>query len=188
MGIGKPRNRAAVDVEPTRQVCLRRGPVRKRPTVRWRDLNQQEGTLRIQKGKGNKTRTITLSGEALAHFLGTPRTLGSDIIFCSDAGTPWANPSSNFSQICRALEESSKEFKRFRFHDLRHLYAVRALAGGMDIWTLPRQLGHGSVTVTESVYLAFLTPEQADAARKPPAQNMAQLQRFGESLKKRNES
>lgn len=150
--------------------------------ARWKDLDEKKRTLRIMQGKGNKTRTISLSGRALAHIVGTPQVLDSNLIFCSEEGTAWANPSSNFSQLCRALEKTYKTFKRFRFHDLRHLYAVRSLAQGMDIWTLSRQLGHSSVKVTESVYLSFLTPEQADAARQPPAQNSAQLKRFGENL------
>lgn len=151
--------------------------------LKWRDFDSKAGTLRIARGKGNKTRTVSLSDAALAHIVGTDRVLGSELIFCSDSGRPWANPSSNFSQICRALEKQTPSFRRFRFHDLRHLYAVRALAEGMDLWTLSRQLGHGSVKVTESVYLAFMTPGQADAARQGSAQNSAQLQRFGERIK-----
>lgn len=148
----------------------------------WRDFDPRAKTLRIAKGKGNKSRAISLSGAATAHILGTPRVLRSDVIFCHDSGEAYANASSNFSQICRRIEKTSHEFKRFRFHDLRHLYAVRSLLDGMDLWTLSRQLGHTSVKVTEHSYLAFLTPEQADAARQGSAQKTAQLQRFGESL------
>ena len=53
-------------------------------------------------------------------------------------------------------------FKRFRFHDLRHLFAVEALRGGMSIYALSKHLGHTSVKTTE-IYLAFLTPEKADS-------------------------
>jgi integrase/recombinase XerD len=150
--------------------------------AQWRDFDPKAGTLRIGKGKGNKSRTIRLSGTASAHILGTARVLGSDVIFCHDSGLVYANTSSNFSQICRRVEKTQPSFKRFRFHDLRHLYAVRSLLEGMDLWTLSRQLGHTSVKVTESSYLAFLTPGQGDAARQGLAQNSAQLQRFGEGL------
>jgi integrase/recombinase XerD len=148
----------------------------------WRDFDPRAGTLRIAKGKGNKSRTISLSGEASAHILGTARVLGSDVIFCHDSGLAYANASSNFSQICRRVEKTTPSFERFRFHDLRHLYAVRALLDGMDLWTLSRQLGHTSVKVTEYSYLAFLRPEQADAARQGSAQKAAHLTRFGEGL------
>ncbi len=154
--------------------------------AKWRDFDAKEGTLRI-KGKGNKSRTVSLSGEATAHILGTVRVLGSHVIFGNDSGLPYANASSNFSQICRRIEKVQPSFKRFRFHDLRHLYAVRSLLGGMDLWTLSRQLGHTSVKVTESSYLAFLSPQQGDAARQWSAQKSAQLQRFGEGLEGRKD-
>jgi integrase/recombinase XerD len=150
--------------------------------VKWRDFDPQTKTLRIPKSKGNKSRTISLSDAATRHIHGTARVLGSDVIFCHDSGLAYANASSNFSQICRRVEKSQPSFKRFRFHDLRHLYAVRSLLDGMDLWTLSRQLGHTSVKVTESSYLAFLTPGQGDAARQGSAQKSAQLQRFGEGL------
>jgi integrase/recombinase XerD len=150
--------------------------------AQWRDFDPKAGTLRIGKGKGNKSRTISLSEDATRHILGTVRVLGSDVIFCHDSGLAYANASSNFSQICRRIEKVRPSFKRFRFHDLRHLYAVRALLDGMDLWTLSRQLGHTSVKVTEHSYLAFLTPEQGVAARQGSAQKTAQLQRFGEGL------
>jgi integrase/recombinase XerD len=155
--------------------------------ARWRDFDAKEGTLMVAKGKGNKSRTISLSGDATAHVLGTVRVLGSDVIFCHDSGLPYANASSNFAQICRRVERAQPGFRRFKFHDLRHLYAVRSLLGGMDLWTLSRQLGHTSVKVTESSYLAFLTPGQGDAARQWSAQKSAQLQRFGEGLEGRKD-
>jgi integrase/recombinase XerD len=155
--------------------------------AKWRDFDAKEGALRVVKGKGNKSRTISLSGDATAHILGTVRVLGSDVIFCHDSGLPYANASSNFAQICRRIEKVQPSFKRFRFHDLRHLYAVRSLLDGMDLWTLSRQLGHTSVKVTESSYLTFLPPEKGDLARKGSAQNSAQLQRFGEGLEGRKD-
>jgi integrase/recombinase XerD len=145
--------------------------------VTWRDFDRQASALRVV-GKGNKSRTISLSDAASAHILGTVPVIGSQIIFSNDSGLAYANISSNFSQICRRVERASPSFKRFRFHDLRHLYAVRALYDGTDLWTLSRQLGHTSVKVTEHSYLAFLTPEQADAARQATAQKSAQLERF----------
>ena len=42
-------------------------------------------------------------------------------------------------------------------HDLRHTYAARMIAGGLDIYTLARQLGD-SLGVTEATY-AHLYPE-----------------------------
>ena len=53
---------------------------------------------------------------------------------------------------------------RFKFHDLRHLFAVRYLRDGGGIYALQGILGHTSVKTTE-IYLAFLTPDQQHAAK-----------------------
>jgi len=120
-------------------------------------------------GKGNKRRTIQLSEAATAHLDGTVRVLGSDLIFCTPQGTKWASPASYFVKIRDRVAKANKDFRPFRFHDLRHLWAVEALKGGMGIYALSKHLGHTSVSVTERVYLAFLTPEEAEAAKAKAA-------------------
>lgn len=55
-------------------------------------------------------------------------------------------------------------FRPFRFHDLRHLFAVNALKNGMSIYQLSKHLGHSSIGVTEG-YLKYLTPEEKLAAK-----------------------
>lgn len=134
----------------------------------WRQLNPRARTLDVI-GKGNKRRTLALSAQATAHFEAQPRTLGSELIFCGDGGLPYAQPASDFCHVRRVVEATARrdksKFRRFRFHDLRHLFAVETLRGGTDIYTLSKHLGHASLGVTE-IYLAFLTPEEADAAKK----------------------
>lgn len=58
-------------------------------------------------------------------------------------------------------------FRRFRYHDLRHLHAVRFLKGGLGgIYELCGRLGHTSVQTTE-MYLrgGYLTEAEKVAAR-----------------------
>ena len=50
-------------------------------------------------------------------------------------------------------------FRRFRFHDLRHLHAVEYLKAGGSLYDLSKRLGHTSVKTTE-IYLDFLTAEE----------------------------
>ena len=56
-------------------------------------------------------------------------------------------------------------FRPFRFHDLRHWYAVDYLRRGGSIYVLSQILGHSSVKVTE-IYLDYLTPEEALRAKR----------------------
>ena len=134
----------------------------------WKQFQPKQGTLEVI-GKGNKRRTIQLSEAAAAHIDGTAPVLGSELIFCTPQGTKWSSPASYFVKIRDRVAKSDKNFKPFRFHDLRHLWAVEALRGGMGIYALSKHLGHTSVGITERVYLAFLTPEEAEAAKAKAA-------------------
>lgn len=55
--------------------------------------------------------------------------------------------------------QSRHSFVRFRFHDLRHLFAVRYLQNGGSIYALQGVMGHTSVKTTE-ICPACLTPDQ----------------------------
>ena len=43
----------------------------------------------------------------------------------------------------------------FRFHDLRHSYAVAAIRAGDDMKTVSSNLGHASITITMDIYASF---------------------------------
>lgn len=151
--------------------------------ARRRGFDPKRQTLTIT-GKGNKRRTITLSDEAAAHISAQPTTLGSDLIFCREGGVAFAEAASDFTHLRRSVaakaEREGRPFRGFRFHDLRHLFAVEALKSGMDIYTLSKHLGHTSVKTTE-IYLEFLSPEEAEAARHGSAQTSAQHKRSREA-------
>lgn len=136
-------------------------------TARWSAFNEKAKTLEVI-GKGNKRRTITLAPAAVELLARMPRTLGSDLIFCVD-GAPLTQAASDFTHLRREATkkalERGEQLQRFRFHDLRHLYAVEALRSGKGIYDLSQHLGHTSVKTTE-IYLEFLTPEQKAAAKK----------------------
>ena len=137
-------------------------------SLTWKQFNAKTGTCEII-GKGNKRRTIQLSEAATAHLASQITVLGSDLIFCTPAGTKWSSPASYFVKIRDRVAKANKGFRPFRFHDLRHLFAVEALRSGVGLYKLSKHLGHTSVSVTERVYLTFLTPEDAQAAKDKAA-------------------
>ena len=128
-------------------------------------------------GKGNKLRVVQLSDEAYAELRSIPASLGSKWLFWHGAGEPFANVSSRFSlYVADVLESAQKAaqgkdpgFHPFRFHDLRHRYAVDFLKSGQNLYDLQRQLGHSSIKTTE-MYLAYLSREEARAAKYGSAQ------------------
>lgn len=134
----------------------------------WRGFNEKARTLEVI-GKGNKRRVIALSVKAAALIKSIPPVGGSPLIFCKDTGDMLAQPASDFSYVRRLATDVEKNrgrvVQRFRFHDLRHLYAVEELRAGRSIYDLSKHLGHTSVKTTE-IYLAFLTPEEEATAKK----------------------
>jgi len=72
----------------------------------------------------------------------------------------------------KLAQQEGRRFKRMRFHDLRHEYAIRYLENGGSLYTLQKLLGHGSIKQTEW-YLRYLTPEQAELVATGSAQNPA---------------
>jgi integrase/recombinase XerD len=126
--------------------------------LKWSQFNEAAGTLEIIKGKGNRRRVITLSPAARQHIVDLDRS--GDLIFPSADG-PWTSVAPAFAKtVHRAAPRV-----RFRFHDLRHVYAVETLRGGTSIYRVSQHLGHTSVSTTE-IYLAHLTPDEADRARQ----------------------
>jgi integrase/recombinase XerD len=134
-------------------------------TVKWSKFGAEAKTLEVI-GKGNKRRTLKLSQAAADHIAGMARRRA--LIFSRADGSPFSQAASDFTHIRRAAEAKAKRegqpFVRFRFHDLRHWFAVETLKREGRIYRLSKHMGHSSVKVTEA-YLEFLTPEEADRAR-----------------------
>lgn len=133
-------------------------------------------------GKGGKLRVIPYTAAARALVDRQPRYLRAAWVFWHGAGERWTSPSSRFGdvrrRVARKAAQSREAFDQFRFHDLRHLYAVDTLRAGGNIYALQGLLGHESIKTTER-YLSFLTPEQALAAKHGVAHSGAREQRFG---------
>lgn len=134
------------------------------------NVDLESRTIKITRTKTGRPRVITFvtpGGDVGTVLDSLPRTRGA--IFRSRHDTPYAlgSFSAGVGQIMRAVVErerlAGRSFRRFRIHDLRHGFAVRALANGMNIYAVSRHLGHTSVKTTE-IYLDHLTGDQAHSA------------------------
>lgn len=134
-------------------------------SLEWRAVKGDELTV---VGKGSKRRTIELRPEARAILDRLPRQLRSRFVFWHGDGSRFANVASRFAGIVAGAQKVSqlegRSFRPFRFHDLRHRFAVDRLKEGWSLYEVQRYLGHSSVKVTE-IYLAHLTAEQEVVAR-----------------------
>lgn len=135
-------------------------------------FNAKAGTLTII-GKRNKRRTIDLgpkASEVLAKLPASTKTKSLFFFSTGEGAGPLHNASFIFSKATRAAQKKAQKDKRdftgFRFHDLRHWFAVEWLKAGRSIYDLQQHLGHTSVGTTE-IYLEFLTVEEKEKAKRP---------------------
>lgn len=132
------------------------------------DLNAKASTLTVI-GKGNKRRTVAIDAEAVRVLSSLPAGIKTKRLFHFD-GEDADNASFIFSKATKAsrkaAQKKERDFTGFRFHDLRHWFAVDWLKSGRSIYDLQHHLGHKSVSTTE-IYLQFLTKEEQEKVKRP---------------------
>ena len=150
---------------------------------RHAQLELESRRLTIVKGKGDKTRVIDLNPfDGFKVFERLPKGVGQAYLFWHTDGRRYRDVSIQFHKLVKKIYEDEllklfpdmkledavaaseateqyPQFRRFRFHDLRHLHAVEWLRSGRSIYDLQKRLGHSSIKTTER-YLAFLTSEE----------------------------
>lgn len=146
-------------------------------------IDRRGRVITVENGKGQKVRAVPLTAVAEAIIDRQPRFIGKPWVFWQDKGARLIEVSSRITganrRAARKAAQDKVEFQAFSHHDFRHLFAVEYLREGRgSIYDLQGEMGHRYITTTEQ-YLAFLTPEQARAAKSRVAQNGAHEQRFG---------
>nr|WP_276046724.1 MULTISPECIES: tyrosine-type recombinase/integrase [unclassified Sphingomonas] len=146
-------------------------------------VDRRERIITVENGKGNKVRAVPLTVEAEEIIDRQPRYIGKPWVFWQDKGAILNEVSSRITganrRAARKAAHEGVEFQAFSHHDFRHLFAVEYLRRGRgSIYDLQGEMGHTHISTTEE-YLAFLTPDQARAAKSMVAQRGAHEQRFG---------
>lgn len=137
-------------------------------SLQWRQVELNRGVITLSKTKTDSARAVPLRGplleQAAVTLAGTPRHPTSPLVFWHGDGQPYRNFAANF----KAWRD--RNGIGFRFHDLRHYFAVMYLRGGGYIYDLQAILGHASIKTTEG-YLKFLTPAEKQRAMRPLGTN-----------------
>lgn len=130
--------------------------------------------------KGRRAREVPLTEKALEIIDRQPQFLRSPFVFWRGAGERFINVAAQFhATVKRAARNAAQPIARFRFHDLRHLFAVEFLRQRRgSLYDLQLILGHASIKTTEQ-YLDHLTPEERLAAMHGVSQKAARDERFG---------
>lgn len=153
-------------------------------------IDRRRMAVTSEENKGNEVKHIVLTKKALAIIDRQPRYLRQPFVFWRGKGERFQNVGSQFyatvQRVARKAAQDGIEFKRFRFHDLRHLFAVRYLQERRGtLYDLQLIMGHKSIKTTEG-YLKHLTPDERRDAVHGVAQNAAQDQRFDDEKAGKN--
>ncbi|MGL5839648.1 MAG: tyrosine-type recombinase/integrase [Sphingorhabdus sp.] len=155
--------------------------------LQWSVIKLDQDQATLHKTKRKKIRTIEFNERAMDILRGQSRTPLTDLVFWHGDGRPFEWVSSRFGAVARKVAQSNGQFVRFRFHDLRHNFAVRFLEERRgSLHDLQKLLGHKSIKTTEQ-YLEHLTPAQQRFALSAEAQKVSQHQRFDDESEYDNE-
>lgn len=139
------------------------------------DENTSKREIQLGSTKNNKTRTVPipqgLISDLKKHINNQKELFLSCGLVYSDTDflftTKGCQPI-NSRNLQRAWERTLKRANvRYRkFHNVRHTYASKLLANGVDIKTISTLLGHSNISITADTYIHVVSETKADAASK----------------------
>ena len=112
------------------------------------DIDSARMLVVVRQGKGNKDRSVPLSAKLLEELRWQWRSHRSrPWLFPGQTADRHLHPSNVQRMFQRALRQAGIA-KRATPHTLRHSFATHLLEAGVDVVTVQRLLGHGSLSTT----------------------------------------
>ena len=122
---------------------MRRGEIL---NLRWAEVDLDKRLILVKRTKSGQDRLIPIN-ESLLEVLADLKHSNSsgELVFPNPAtGKPYTEVKKSFKEACKRAGITD-----LRFHDLRHTFATRLVAAGVDIVTVRDLLGHFSIRVTQ---------------------------------------
>ncbi|TET71857.1 MAG: helix-turn-helix domain-containing protein [Candidatus Aminicenantes bacterium] len=112
----------------------------------WDQIDLKAGMIRVERTKSGKVRHIPINDDLFKQILKLKNKNGqSAFVFLNPATKkPFLDMKTPFKRACRI-----SGIEGLRFHDLRHTFATRLVANGVDIETIKELLGHHSIAITQ---------------------------------------
>jgi len=152
--------------------------LRREELVRLRacDIDGAAGLLRVQRGKGGKSRVVMLDPGLLATLRAHWRLhrLPGPWLFPARANGAWQDRPADLRKASASFRQAADAAgieRRVTLHGLRHAFATHLLEDGVDLLTIQRLLGHADVATT-AVYAQVRTDRIR--ATKSPLANLPQ--------------
>ncbi|MBS1631483.1 MAG: tyrosine-type recombinase/integrase [Bacteroidetes bacterium] len=142
--------------------------------LKYTDVDIQNLTILVQRGKGNKDRIIPIS-YTLAQSL--KRYVEQRKRFNKTCPEFFASSNRNRGYTDEGLRMFVREIRKasginFSIHKLRHTFATLMLEGGCDIYSLSKMMGHSDIKTT-TIYLSATTELLKSQIAKHPLNNIA---------------
>ena len=137
--------------------------------LRLTSVDMGQATLRIERGKGGKTRLVPLSHQAvtaLKDWLELRPECDHDYLFTSQACGRLGRRALT-GALRRALASAGLERKGITPHKLRHTFACLMLQSGCDLFSLSKLLGHTHLDTTTIYLHASVEDLRPPMARHP---------------------
>lgn len=155
---GPPKTRAGVrrlTLPPEAVAVLRRQHAQQRQQRPWERTHNRPSQW---SGRSDGPPSSCTDATGLG---GTPTLADEQRVWTTAVGTVplRGNVRRSLHRLCDRLG-----LPRIRVHDLRHLHATLLVAGGVDVKTAQRRLGHASLHLTLSVYTRALPESDRQAA------------------------
>ena len=114
--------------------------------LKWSQVDFTNMVIKVENTKSGKPRFIPINGYLLEELMRLKKQSGkSNYVFLyPDSGKPLKDVKRSFPGAVRR-----SGIRELRFHDLRHTFASRLVAKGVDLITIKELLGHHSVRITE---------------------------------------
>ena len=139
--------------------------------LRMGDIDLANRTLKVIRGKGNRSRVVPLTdhpAEAIGEWLDARPTKEHDVLFTGRDGRP-LQPHGLNDAFHRAATGAGVARPGVSLHTLRHSFATMLLHSQVDLFSLQKLLGHASIEST-AVYLHVdMTRLRAAVASHPMA-------------------
>lgn len=142
-------------------------------SLRPKDVDLENGVVRVLQAKGGKSRTVGLDAGACAivqRWIDTRHKLklnGAQRLFCTLKGKPLST--AYVRQMMKRLARRPGIEKRVHYHGLRHSYAWELSQEGVPVPEIQGLLGHRNLKTT-GAYLAHIAPHSLiERIRNRPA-------------------
>lgn len=139
--------------------------------LRLGDIDIADMTLKVIRGKGNRSRIVPLTdhvGEAIGEWLEARPVVGHDVLFTGRDGRPMQAHGLN-DAFQRAAKRANVARPGVSLHTLRHSFATMLLHSQVDLFSLQKLLGHASIESTAIYLHVDMTRLRAAVAGHPMA-------------------